>query len=1065
MKTLSCCIPRQSVLDGSEDFVVNLSALTELTEAEAKEFLDANVLTSGMEELITQAFDRMAGGPSRGIFKLSESMGGGKTQSMIVAGLLARFPKLAKGLPFKASPKTVKPDHVVAFTGRNTDENVWVSIGKQLGADFAADSAPSEKQWAALFKGKSVLILLDELAFYLVHAVSKGKKDEGERFSTLTALALTNLFGAVRDHKEAGQVAVVVADLQKDWDQGHEDLSRIMRANVSLGGTIQSADNEMSKGAVSISPVDNTKDELYAILRKRLFKDIKISEKEKKAVIDAYFAELQTAKKAGLVERALPTIREELEVSYPFHFSTKHLIETFNDNPGFQKTRDVIRLMASIVRSIWGKGDHEVERRTLLSLASPDLNVSAVSSRFKEIKRSLEGALQTDIANSGTSYAESLDGDSGGLALPAAKWIYAASLSETRPRGLRKEEIAEYLAAPGVDLTGLGHALDELYRNCWYIDQLRSGNFFFNKVKNLNAQLNTYVKTCTDLDRDQVIDDKLKEMFEPKQKRCYQRVFVHPDLSKVTLERDKNTLIVCGHGSPYQKFFDAEKYKNRVAFLTLVDPAGLVRIRNHARRHWAIEQVLKDMNKDDAQYEKAKDEYTNIQTELFLAIRSVYARLLYPLANPSTGDSKLEETTLLDSYTEEPGGPAIKYDGNKGGGKKGEAKDNTTKGELVVETTLASVKKFHVIPPAAGADKVKAYKSIRTRVEQFLFPSSGRASWDQILDAAGSRGLMVWAEPGTLDRMKEVLLGAGEWRDQAGQIMKPPFEEVTAVSIEYTRDAKTGAITTTDIKLFHADTLYVTEDSAKPRKIKHDEAFTSGAMVLIFQAKDSTGKNKEGKAYRIDNHIDLKHDFLPSTTAGHRTLKIGVVPPDAKVKWTADGSDPANNGVAYPTKGVDVKEGATVKIYAEKAAVTSEIAITVPKEEEDTTGKTKAPALDPSKPATLAGKALQEMALVSRLNVHGFLSKLPAGTLLVGPRAKVVKAETDNHVAVAWDGKTRVSPERLLNAYNFLDGELSDAEWDLQNVNAVIFPTGKSLIEWQKELSVKIAANLITQNA
>src|SRR5207249_7790312 len=103
--------------------------------------------------------------------------------------------------------------------------------------------------------------------------------------------------------------------------------------------------------------------------------------KEKKEVIDAYFVELQMAKKAGLVERALPTIRDELEVSYPFHFSTKHLIETFNDNPGFQKTRDVIRLMAAIVRCVWGKGPEEVDRHTLLSLASPDLHVLAVSSR------------------------------------------------------------------------------------------------------------------------------------------------------------------------------------------------------------------------------------------------------------------------------------------------------------------------------------------------------------------------------------------------------------------------------------------------------------------------------------------------------------------------------------------------------------------------------------------------------------------------------------------------------------------------------------------------------------
>ncbi|MBU6399039.1 MAG: hypothetical protein KGS61_01855 [Verrucomicrobia bacterium] len=88
MKTLNCCLPRQLVLDGSEDFVANLSGLTELTESEAAEFLDSNVLTSGMEELIMQSFDRLSGGPSREIFKLSESMGGVKTQSMIVAGLL-----------------------------------------------------------------------------------------------------------------------------------------------------------------------------------------------------------------------------------------------------------------------------------------------------------------------------------------------------------------------------------------------------------------------------------------------------------------------------------------------------------------------------------------------------------------------------------------------------------------------------------------------------------------------------------------------------------------------------------------------------------------------------------------------------------------------------------------------------------------------------------------------------------------------------------------------------------------------------------------------------------------
>jgi hypothetical protein len=102
------------------------------------------------------------------------------------------------------------------------------------------------------------------------------------------------------------------------------------------------------------------------------------------------------------------------------------------------------------------------------------------------------------------------------------------------------------------------------------------------------------------------------------------------------------------------------------------------------------------------------------------------------------------------------------------------------------------------------------------------------------------------------------------------------------------------------------------------------------------------------------------------------------------------------------------------------------------------------------------------MALVSRMNVHGFLSKLPAGAALVGPRAKIVKAETDNRVAISWDNKTRLTADRLMKAYEFLDKELADAEWELE-ASSLVFPTGKALIEWQKDLSLKIAPGLITQ--
>ena len=64
--------------------------------------------------------------------------------------------------------------------------------------------------------------------------------------------------------------------------------------------------------------MDNTKDELYAILRKRLFKDVTMAEKDIEAVADAYSAELQKA--SAIVARPTMKVREEILVSYPSTF-------------------------------------------------------------------------------------------------------------------------------------------------------------------------------------------------------------------------------------------------------------------------------------------------------------------------------------------------------------------------------------------------------------------------------------------------------------------------------------------------------------------------------------------------------------------------------------------------------------------------------------------------------------------------------------------------------------------------------------------------------------------------
>jgi hypothetical protein len=1046
MKNLyQSCIPRQAVLDGTADFVVNLSDLPRLTEAEATEFLDSNVLTSGMEMLLTQAFARLAGtGSASGIYKLSESMGGGKTQSMIVAGILARFPDLARFVPFKDPLPKVHPDVVAAFTGRATDKKVWGSLGEALGVKFPVDRAPSEEEWRDALKNRKVLILLDELAFYLVHAASQGSKEEGTRAATLAGIALTTLFGAIRDYKECRQAVIIIADLQKDWEQGAEELARILKSNDMLSSAMDSVDNEMSKGAQSIAPVDNTKDELYAILRRRLFKEVKVVPKDIEAVAKAYSAELDKAK--GIIDRPTMKIREEITVSWPFHFSTKHLIASFNDNPGFQKTRDVIRLMATIVRSLWAKGEAAVTKHFLLSLETADLNDANVSSRFIEIKKSLQDALQTDIANSGTSHAESLDSETDGLASHCAHWIYSASLSEVHPRGLTDSELAEYLLAPGQSIIGMQEALKKIYDTCWYIEQTKSGRYFFHRHKNLNAQVNSYTNICTTTDRDAMIEQKLEEMFEPRDKCCYQKLAVLPALDQVQLDRDRITLLVLKPDTDFEQFFEGEKFKNRVAILTALDQTGIFNVNKKAERLWAITQVLDDLTPDDSQYKKAKETISEYQTELFIAIKGVFNKLYYPLIDDEE-ETALVDTLLLDSYIDEKTGHRIQY-----------RNDVANKGEFVIEATLRDANKFQVFTPGTGDDKVKIYKPLRNRVETFLFPATGRTTWDQIKDGAASRGHMLWVEPGTLERMREALLTAGEWREEAGQILKPPFEEITGVDIEYSRDRETGVITTTDIKLVHADKLFIREDGGEWRTQNIDTPVISDAMLIEFKAVDSKGKNKEGKPYRIENSIDLFHDFMNSPTPGNTVVKVKVVPPSISVLYTTDGSDPANQGKPYVPPGIEASEGTTVRLHAAKGSVTKDVNVTIPKDTGD--GSDELPPIDPDLPVTVNGRIFNH--LVSRSKTYQFLSGLPVDARLQMVQSKVTHAATDCTVTLTWDRKTRLEPNGIIAAFEFLDQQVSDGEWALR-FDKLQFATGASFLQWQVDTSTKIEQTQVTQ--
>ena len=120
MKALNeLCIPRKSIFDQAKrDTVLDLTDLMEEGKINPTNFFTENYLTNGFKNLYESVFKRFEGQSEDGVFRLTQTMGGGKTHSMIALGLMAIFPEFRHQImePFFQTTFT-KTANVIAFSG------------------------------------------------------------------------------------------------------------------------------------------------------------------------------------------------------------------------------------------------------------------------------------------------------------------------------------------------------------------------------------------------------------------------------------------------------------------------------------------------------------------------------------------------------------------------------------------------------------------------------------------------------------------------------------------------------------------------------------------------------------------------------------------------------------------------------------------------------------------------------------------------------------------------------------------------------------------------------------
>lgn len=895
LKTL--CKPRASVFLADRRATV-LSLDTFLKgQVHGTEFFDENYFTNGMVTLVDRAFRHLAGsGAGSSVFLLSQAMGGGKTHSMIGLGLLARDPELRRRVLGDKDPAPkLGRCRVAGFNGRSTDApgGIWGSLAEQLGkaeqfARYVSPllTAPGPEAWKQLLGGDPIVLFLDELPPYLEYAVAVpvGNGDLG----VVTTAALANLFIAVAD---MDNVCLVLSDLAgSNFSIGQAGLE------AAFNRAIQGITNESKRIAVPITPVNPNGDELYHILRKRLFEN-EVAESDIQVVAAAYREALRDAVRMNLTTTSPEALFARVTDAYPFHPDLRELVGKFKENEGFQQTRGVIRLMQMVVANLW-----KSEKAASIDLIHPyeiDLNVDEIASEIRTINPSLSEAIAHDIAHGGAAEVEEIDAANGTSdASDAARLILVASLSTTPGaiHGLREYQLVDCLQRPGRDLsTFKANVLDKLATRAWYLHNSADGRLFFKNQQNLAAKLRSTALSLHSETVDRMLRQHLESYFSASMRDCYQVVMVLPPPDEVQVEQEKTTLVIVRPGgqanqlpisADWQAWWSQQQYKNRVLFLT-GSRDTFQKVLDSARQTRALQSIDDELRSentppDDPQWRALDALRDRVGLQFTSALKEAFDQIVYPSI----------QTALRST------GVDLAFAGNQNG-------------EATLRHTLEGAQKF--------TTKISD-DSFRTRAEARLFGSADTkvVLWSDFKRAAAVNTNWPLHKLSALDDLKAECLRRDLWREEGNHVRRgpfpPPVPDVVIRELSVQDDG--NGYTYLKVEPLHAPSVVFETGDSEPTPastpVPTPTRFEATGLRYRFLACDPTDLARVSAVKDWTAKLRLKYQL--HDRGDHFEVELLALPKanGIAIRYTTDGSSPTSVGAATYDGRIRVPKGCRI---------------------------------------------------------------------------------------------------------------------------------------------------------
>lgn len=564
--------PREDLREGkpldASEFAVHLDhvrdgrAPTDYQNPER--FFERTYLTKNLIGFGAEVIRRLSGEKTEtsAVFNMSTQFGGGKTHALTLLYHLAKHGpdthawtgvnRLLDKAGVAAVPRAATAVFVGtefdSITGRGGDDGTplrhtpWAEIAFQLGgAEAFAVVAEHEKQGQApsgevirkfLPKNKPCLILMDELMNYVSRSRKSGLATQLYNF-------LHNLSEESRgqDHIvlavsiPASQMTEMTAEDQADFQRFEKLLDRLGKP------VVMSAEAETSE-----------------IIRRRLFEWGGIPEDGKKTIAE-YADWIIEHRQQVPTWFPIDNAREALAATYPFHPSVISVFERkWQALPRFQRTRDVLRLLALWVSRAYVEGFKGAHRDPLIGLGTAPLDDSLFrSALFEQLGETrVEAAITTDICGRKDSHSVRLDNEAvdaikkSRLHRKVATTIFFESNGGQTKAEATIPEIRLAVAEPELDIGNVETVTETLSATCYYLSVDRN-RYRFGLSPNLNKLLADRRANIQPADINKRVTQEVQDIF--KSGSGVERIYF-PTKSGQVPDRACLTLVVMSPDQP-----------------------------------------------------------------------------------------------------------------------------------------------------------------------------------------------------------------------------------------------------------------------------------------------------------------------------------------------------------------------------------------------------------------------------------------------------------------------------------------------------------------------------------